>query len=506
MDSVNYILIFFILFITKYLFQKLTNQNLPPSPSTLPLLGHLHLLKKPLHTTLQSLSLKHGSIMFLKFGFRNVLTVSSPTYVEEIFTTNDIVFANRPNLVAGQHLGQNYTALGWVPYGEHWRNLRRVTSIEIFSSNRLLLSSHLRSEEIKRSVKEMFSQTRLDEWKFIDVRSMLFDLTVNIMMRIVVGRPCYGENMGIEEKSRMREFLKETFVPNMALNLGDIYPVFRRFFSFVGLDKKLVKLQSTREEFLQGLIEETRIKRVNDSIDGEKNRTTVTDGLLSLQKMEPDYYSDDAIQGIISIMFTAGTDTSSATMEWAMSLLLNHPEVLEKARAEIDSHIENSRLIDESDLSNLPYLHCILNETLRLFPAGPLLVPHSSSEECTIGGYKIPRGTMLLVNAYAIHRDPKLWEEPNSFKPERFTGVQGEREGFKFIPFGLGRRACPGAGLGVKSVSLVVGTLIQCFEWKRLGPELVDLTEWPGTTMPKAESLEATYRPRPQLMQFLSQL
>ncbi|KAF9600945.1 hypothetical protein IFM89_014072 [Coptis chinensis] len=200
MDSVDCILIFVILLITKYLFQRLIHQNLLPRPVTLPLLGHLHLLKKPIHTTLQSLSLKNGPIIFLKFGFCNVLTVSSPTYVEEIFTTNDINFANCPNFVAGQYLGQNYTALGWAPYGKHYRNLRRIASTKIFSTNRLILSSHLCREEIKCSVKEMFSQTKLDEWKFIDVSSMLFDLTINIMMMIVVGRPCYGENMGIEEK------------------------------------------------------------------------------------------------------------------------------------------------------------------------------------------------------------------------------------------------------------------------------------------------------------------
>ncbi|KAF9600940.1 hypothetical protein IFM89_014067 [Coptis chinensis] len=271
MDSVDCILIFVILLITKYLFQRLIHQNLPPRPITLPLLGHLHLLKKPIHTTLQSLSLKNGPIIFLKFDFCNVLTVSSPTYVEEIFTTNDINFANRPNLVAGQYLGQNYTALGWAPYGKHYRNLRCIASTEIFSTNCLILLTHLRREEIKCYVKEMFSQTKLDEWKFIDVSSMLFDLFINIMMMIVVGRPCYGENMGIEEKKIMREF---TFDPNVTMNLGDIYPILRRFFSFLGMDKKLVKLQRTREEFLQGLIEERRIK----IIDGEKNRTTVTDG------------------------------------------------------------------------------------------------------------------------------------------------------------------------------------------------------------------------------------
>ncbi|KAL8252152.1 hypothetical protein R6Q59_035845 [Mikania micrantha] len=109
-------------------------------------------------------------------------------------------------------------------------------------------------------------------------------------------------------------------------------------------------------------------------------------------------------------------------MEWAMSLLVNHPHILKKAQAEIDRVIGNNRLVDESDITNLPYLRCIIKETLRLYPPAPLLIPHESSEDCVIMGYNIPRGTMLLVNQWAIHCDPKLWNEPKRFKPERLKG------------------------------------------------------------------------------------
>ncbi|PIA27036.1 hypothetical protein AQUCO_08300013v1 [Aquilegia coerulea] len=469
MDFTNYIsifTIFFILFISfKYI---LTRKKIPPSPYALPILGHLHLLKKPLHRTFQSLSNQFGPIFFLKLGFRNVLIVSSPSFVEEIFTKNDIAFANRPDFLAGQYLGQNYTHLGWAPYGHHWRNLRRVTTIEIFSSNRITMSSNLRREEIIHSIKEMFLLSS-NEWKLIDLKSTFFDLTLNIMMKIVAGRPCYEDGIDFEDKNRMREMLKDTFVPNVSMNLGDCFKILRRF-TFLGLEKNLVKLSRTRAVFLQSLIDERRKKRSSggELIDGDNKRITVIDGLLSLQETEPDYYSDDTIQGLIMIMFTAGTDTSAATMEWVMSVLLNHPEVLDKARDEIDSNVDEGCLIDDSDLPNLPYLHCIINETLRLFPAGPLLVPHSSSEECTIG-------------------------------------VQGERDGFKFIPFGLGRRGCPGAGLAMKTVALALGMFIQCFEWKKVGAEPVDLTEGSGSTMPKAKPLEAFFRTRPS-MKVLSHL
>lgn len=182
------------------------------------------------------------------------------------------------------------------------------------------------------------------------------------------------------------------------------------------------------------------------------------------------------------------------TIEWAMSLLLNNPEVLKKARAELDSQVGQYALTDESDIPQLHYLQCIILETLRLFPAAPLLLPHFASDDCTIGGFDMPRGTMLLVNTWAIHRDPKLWDDPTSFRPERFES--GESEKYRLLPFGVGRRACPGAGLANRVVGLVLGSLIQCFEWERVGEDEVDMTEGIGLTMPKAVPLEASCKAR----------
>ena len=151
-------------------------------------------------------------------------------------------------------------------------------------------------------------------------------------------------------------------------------------------------------------------------------------------------------------------------MEWAMSLLLNHPQVIKKAQNEIDTVIGTDRLIDESDVINLPYLRCIINETQRLYPVGPLLVPHESSEDCIVSGYKIPSGTMLLVNQWAIHHDPNIWVDPERFDPERFEGLEGTKDGFKFMPFGSGRRSCHGEGLTMRVIRLTLRLLLQCFE------------------------------------------
>ena len=148
---------------------------------------------------------------------------------------------------------------------------------------------------------------------------------------------------------------------------------------------------------------------------------------------------------MIQMMFIGGTDTTATTLEWTMSLLLNHPEILKKNKVEIDSQVGHGRLINDLNIAKLPYLRCVLNETLRLYPTSPLLLRHFSSTDCTVGGYHIPQGTILLVNVFFMNRDPKVWEEPTMFKQERFEVIRGEKEGFKFIPFGIGKRACPGA-------------------------------------------------------------
>lgn len=201
---------------------------------------------------------------------------------------------------------------------------------------------------------------------------------------------------------------------------------------------------------------------------------------------------------------SAGTDTSALTIEWAMCLLLNHPNVLRTARAELDAEIGLGRMPEEDDLPNLPYLDCVVSETLRLYPVAPLLMPHESTQDATVAGYTVPRGTMLLVNAWAIHRDPSVWEDPEAFRPERFRDVKGD--GLRMLPFGYGRRRCPGEGLAMRVVGLALAALLHCFEWEKVAGEEVDMAEGPGLTMPKAKPLECVCSPRPNMTRLLSQL
>ncbi|KAL6277584.1 hypothetical protein ACE6H2_021185 [Prunus campanulata] len=247
-----------------------------------------------------------------------------------------------------------------------------------------------------------------------------------------------------------------------------------------------MKLARKTDAFLQGLIDEHRSRG--------RNGSTMIDHLLSLQESQPENYSDQTIKGLILMMLLAGTDTSAVTLEWAMSNLLNHPDVPKRARAELDAQVGQERLVEEHDISKLPFLESIISETLRLYPAAPILLPHFSSDDCIIEGFDVPRGTMVLVNAWAIHRDPKLWDDPESFIPERFRS--GEDLSHQLMPFGLGRRSCPGSGLAQRTVGLTLGSLIQCFDWMRVSEKEIDMAEGKGLTMPKLLPLEVMCKAR----------
>ncbi|XP_027074370.1 cytochrome P450 81Q32-like isoform X1 [Coffea arabica] len=473
----------FLIFLSfRFLSKRL--RNLPPSPiPAFPIIGHLYLLKPPLYRTFYKISQKYGPIISLQFGSRLVVVVSSPSAVEECFTKNDVILANRPRFVVGKYFGYNYTNMTSSPYGEHWRNLRRLGSVEIFSASRLNMFLSVRKDEIRRLLVKLAQKSRHDFAK-VEMKSRLSELSLNIIMRMVAGKRYFGEEGDNYEATQFRGLIKEVFKRGGASNPGDFLPLLR-WIDYGNFEKNSMKLFTKFDSFLVGLLEEHR---------RNKNSNTMIDHLLSLQESQPEYYTDQIIKGIILVMLTAGTDTSSVTIEWALSLLLNHPEVLEKARAELDAQVGTDRLVDEHDLSNLPYLHNIISETLRLYPPTPMLVPHESSDDCKIGGYNIPRGTILLVNAWAVHRDPNVWDDPTSFKPDRFDGLQVEPS--KLIPFGMGRRSCPGSGLARRVVGLALGSLIQSFDWKRIGEEEIDLAEGTGVSMPKAKPLEAMCRAR----------
>ncbi|XP_049392774.1 cytochrome P450 81C13-like [Solanum stenotomum] len=508
-NQYNYYLTIFLVLIFpifyKYFFNSRRN-NLPPSPLAFPIIGHLYLLKNKPLSTLTSLSAKYGPVLYLRYGSMPVLIVSSPSAVEECFTKNDIIFANRPRTMAGDWLTFNYTAYIWAPYGQLWKILRRLTVMELLSSNSLQKTSNVRDQEVVNFTRSLF--------KFCNGRSRNVDLTnwfctfsFNLMNKIVAGRHLVSEeDAGMGKGIAMIERLKGIFIVDLpVLNMCDFLPLLR-WIGYKGMEKKMSLVHNQRNEFLNNLLEEFRQEKV--SVGNREKQNTLIGTLLSLQESEPEFYTEDVIKSIMLVIFIAGTDTSSTSLQWAMRLLLAHPEALHKLRAEIDSQVGNEHLLNESDLTKLPYLHSVINETLRLYPPVPLLLPHYSSEDCTVGGYNVPKHTILLVNIWAIQRDPQVWKEPNEFKPERFEAMEGEKEGFnyKLIPFGMGRRSCPGATMGTRAISLALGALIQCFDWQSAGEENLELSYNSRINIQKIKSLEAICTPRSNFVQLLSQL
>ncbi|KAH0683947.1 hypothetical protein KY289_021699 [Solanum tuberosum] len=251
------------------------------------------------------------------------------------------------------------------------------------------------------------------------------------MMRICTGKRCVSEeDIGTEKGKRIieetRRFIFAAFA--LILNVCDFLPVLKWF----------------------------RYKGIENKSSSNRNSDTLVGTLLSLQESEPEFYTNDLIKSVLL--------TTSMTIQWAMRLLLAHPEAFHKW----------GRSGCSINLISLSFLiYTVINETLRLYPPVPLLFPHYSLEDCTVGGYDVPKHTILMVNAWAIHRDPDLWDEPEKFMPERFEAMEGEKEGFnyKFVPFGMGRRAFPGVTMALHSVSLVLGSLIQWFDWKSVEKE-----------------------------------
>ncbi|CAA3029434.1 cytochrome P450 81D11-like [Olea europaea subsp. europaea] len=506
MENLNYYLLVLPLvfyMILKYLVIN-PRQKSPPSPLALPIIGHLHLIRNSLYESLAALSSRYGPIFSIRLGCRSFVVVSSPSAIEECFTKNDIVFANRPRCMAGDLLTYNYVTLAWSPYGHFWRILRRLTVVELFSSHSLQKSAKIREEGIQSLLRVLFKISK-DGIQRVDLNYLVSTFGFNVMMRVIAGKWCVEEEeVGTEVGKQIVKEIRGILLSSLSLSVCDFFPVLR-LVGYKGLEKNLISLHRKRDDYIKILIDEVKGNGITSS-DSTREKNTLIEILLSVQESEPDVYSDDVIKSVILVLFVAGTETSAAAIEWAMSLLLDHPEALHRLRKEIDTNVGHGHLLNDSDLAKLPFLRCVVNETLRLYSPVPLLLPHCSSEDCSLGGYRIPKDTILLVNAWAMHRDPKVWDEPEQFKPERFEAIEVEREGFKFVPFGMGRRACPGAGMGLRTVSLALGAFVQCFEWKKVESDNMKMNYNSKVTMQKATPLEAMCIPRQHAFDLLSQL
>ncbi|KAL2895058.1 Cytochrome P450 81E8 [Bienertia sinuspersici] len=485
------------LFVSKTLRNDKT-KKLPPSPPSLPIIGHLHMIKQPLHRTLHNISTTYGEILLLKLGVRKILLISSPLAVEECLVKNDTIFADRPDTLVGRLLHYNNTSIAFSPYNNHFRTLKKLMTQEVFSSTKIPLFSGIRQDECRLLVRDLRQEAINDEKPSrVNMNQGFLEFALNVMTRMTAGKRYYGKD--VEDTSQAKQFsdiMREGSVLSAADNPGDFLPMLK--FMFKGLEKKMVAWMEKTDNFYQRLLDERKSMAYKD---GNK---AIIDVLISAQQHDPVFFTNEVIKGMVMVLILAGADTTASTIEWAMSLLLNNPEALKKAQKEVDEVVRHDRLMTEDDVSKLPYLHNIVNETLRMYPPTPLLLPHASSEDATVCGYHVPRGTMLMVSLWTIHRDPKIWSDPEKFVPERFEGKEGESL-YKLLPFGLGRRACPGYAMGKRAVCLVLGSILQCFDVERVGKDMVDMEQAAGITMPKAKPLEAICKVRPCMANLLAQ-
>ncbi|KAI7733600.1 hypothetical protein M8C21_032453 [Ambrosia artemisiifolia] len=253
---------------------------------------------------------------------------------------------------------------------------------------------------------------------------------------------------------------------------------------------RLEKNFNDMDVFYQDLIDE----HLNPK--GPKQQDDIVDILLRLKKDDSCSFglTFDHIKAILMDVFLAGTETVASTVVWAMTLLIKNPKALEKVQQEVRNVVGNKGNVDEDDLQKLDYLKAVIKESLRLYPVAPLLIPHETNDQCVLAGYTIPKKTLVYVNVWAIGRDPNSWESPNEFEPERFIGSSIDYKGmdFEFIPFGSGRRGCPGMLLGATTVELILSNLLYAFEWSLpngMKTEDIDTLTTPGFVLHKKNAL-----------------
>uniref|UniRef100_A0A7N0SXI5 Cytochrome P450 n=1 Tax=Kalanchoe fedtschenkoi TaxID=63787 RepID=A0A7N0SXI5_KALFE len=497
-----------VLILTRVFRPRSDKRQTPPSPSWLRIFHHIFWQRNTVTETFTRLADRYGPIISFSVGSVDLVVVSSPELVHECFTKNDVVLADRPGGSAILRVdGQPIVAT--ASYGPLWRNLRRLAAQEFLSPSRLTAYKQVREDELRSWLKTIFTTGASHTCSKVEMRSKFSDLLFNTLMMMIVGRRDFGE----DSTGAGNKFLRNLHViTEMLSSINSL-----DFFSYLcptllkTLEKKVKMIQVEMDEVLQEFLTEHKRNRSLSLAQPRQDSMAnpLVDTMLDLQDAQPDDYSDETVKGMILTLIVAGTDTVSLTLEWAFTHILNNPDSLKKARAEIDAQVGTNRLVQEQDLPNLPYTQCILHETLRYTPTGPFLVPHMSSDRCTIGGYEVAKGTVLLVNAWAIHRDPRLWASPRTFLPERFRGeedVAQSHNSCKWVAFGLGRRKCPGEAIAYKIMGLTLAALIQCFEWDRVGENSVDLRATEGLLRAKMNPLEAMCRARVGMKELLQTL
>ncbi|KAK3001934.1 hypothetical protein RJ639_021795 [Escallonia herrerae] len=461
--------------------KKKSNGRLPPSPKPLPILGHLHMLGKNPHQDLHKLAEKHGPVMYMRFGFVPNIIVSSPQAAEQFLKIHDLVYASRPPHEAAKYISYDQRNLSFSPYGTYWRDMRKLCTLELLSNLKINSFQAMRREELGLLVEVIENAAK--ERVAVDLSARVASMSADMSCRMVLGKKYMDKD--IDEKG-FKAVIKEGMQLAATPNLGDYFPYLGAL-DLQGLTRRMKAIAK---------------KSIDEHTDPSRDRSgqakDFVDTMLAIMESGKAEFEFDRshIKATLLDMLAASMDTSATAIDWVLSELLKHPYVLKKVQEEIEQAVGMERMVEESDLDGFKYLDMVIKEAFRLHPVAPLLLPHESIEDCTINGYHIPKNSRVIVNVWAIGRDPEAWADAENFVPERFVESNIDLRGrdFQLLPFGSGRRGCPGMQLGLAVVRLVVAQLVHCFDWElpnNMLPAELDMTEDFGLVVTRANHLMA---------------
>ncbi|KAH7858974.1 hypothetical protein Vadar_030028 [Vaccinium darrowii] len=470
----------------------------PPGPTGWPVIGNIFDLGATPHQDLYKLRFKYGPVIWLKFGSVNTMVIQSPKAAAELFKNHDSTFCDRKVTEVMRSCSYNQGSLALSKYGPYWRIIRRLCSSELLVSKRVNSTAALREKCVQNMTRWIEDDSKASRASGgsgeVQISRFLLLMSFNVVGNLMLSRDLLEphSDKGREFLDAMEMVMEFSVKPNVA----DFLP-FLKWMDPMGIKRNMEHHMGRALKIVAEFVTE-RVQQKKHS-GTEKVNKDFLDVLLEYDgdgKEGPHNISERNVTIIILEMFFAGSETTSSTIEWAMVELLCNPDSMRKVKEEINSIIGLDRKVEEKNMDELPYLQAVVKETLRLHPPVPLLVPRDATEDSNYMGYEIPKNTQVLVNAWAIGRDAESWDDPLSFKPERFLGKNIEYYGqhFELIPFGSGRRICVGFALGERVVHLALATLIQSFDWEvsnARSPEIADMTERMGITLRKLVPLKA---------------
>ncbi|XP_050374762.1 geraniol 8-hydroxylase-like [Argentina anserina] len=502
MDFLSSILLLCLCFISWFLIQALhrrTRIRLPPGPKPLPLIGNLFELGDRPHRSLTKLSQRYGPLISLQLGQVTTVVASSPAMAKEILRNHDQLFCNRTIADAMRVVADS---LPFMPVSPTWRYHRKLCTSNLFAT-KVLDANH---ENRKAKVQELIVNVNDSMLKglAVDIGKAAFRTTLNLLSRTIFSLDLADDSSSSSEMTRefkniIHGMMDEAGKPNLV----DYFPVLRKL-DPQGRRRRFTSYYKKMIGCFESVINQRLESRKRDDYVTSNDMLDTLIGLREDEISEEDLKKPKVVEHLLLALFVAGTDTTSVTLEWAMAELLHDPKTLSKAQEELDQMIGKEKPIDESDVAKLPYLQAIIKETLRLHPVGTFLLPRKAETDVEIGDYIVPKGAQVLVNVWAIGRDPSIWDSPDSFMPERFLGLDSNQfdvmgKNFELIPFGGGRRICPGLPLAMRMLHLMLGSLINCFDWKlEVGvvPETMNLEDKFSLSLQMAQPLRAVPMPR----------